>query len=57
MLKNRIHSTLTRHGISIPATYIFGNRGLKIIESRSSVLSKMEKITLADILKRMNSEN
>ena len=53
MLKNRIHATLTRHGISIPATDTFGNRGLRIIESRSSVLSKMEKITLADILERI----
>ncbi len=52
-LKNRIHAILTRHGISIPATDIFGNRGLRIIESRSSVLSKMEKITLADILERI----
>ena len=53
MLKNRIHAVLTRHGISIPATDIFGNRGLRIIESRSSVLSKMEKIMLADILERI----
>ena len=53
MLKNRIHATLTRHGISIPVADIFGKRGLRIIESRSSVLSKMEKITLADMLERI----
>ena len=53
MLKNRIHATLTRHGISIPVADIFGKRGLRIIESLSSVLSKMEKITLADMLERI----
>jgi len=53
MLKNRIHAVLTRHGISIPATDIFGNRGLRIIDTRSSVLSSMERIMLADILERI----
>ena len=52
-LKNRIHAVLTRHGISIPATDIFGNRGLRIIDTRSSVLSSMERIMLADILERI----
>ena len=32
MLKNRIHATLTRHGISIPVADIFGNRGLRILQ-------------------------
>ena len=32
MLKNRIHATLTRHGISIPAADIFGKRGLRILQ-------------------------
>ncbi len=53
-LKNRIHAVLTRHGISIPASDIFGKRGLRLIESRSSVLSNMEKITLADMLERIS---
>ena len=53
-LKNRIHAVLTRHGISIPASDIFGKRGLRLIESRSSVLSNMEKITPADMLERIS---
>jgi transposase len=53
MLKNRIHAILTGHGISVPATDIFGNRGLRIIESRSAILSSMEKVTLADMLERI----
>ena len=32
MLKNRIHATLTRHGISIPVADIFGKRGLRILQ-------------------------
>ena len=52
-LKNRIHAVLTRHGISVPASDIFGKRSLRFIESRSSVLSNMEKITLADMLERI----
>jgi transposase len=57
MLKNRIHAILTGHGISIQATDIFGKRGLRIIEDRSSDLSSMEKITLADMLERIKDLN
>ena len=53
MLKNRIHAILTRHGISILATDIFGHRGLRTIEAQSSGLGSMEKITLADMLERI----
>ncbi len=53
VLKNSVHAVLTRHGISIPGTDIFGNRGLRLIDTRSSVLSSMEGIMLADILERI----
>ena len=53
MLKNHIHAILTRHGISIPTTDIFGKRDLKFIESRSSILSSTERIMLADLLDRI----
>ena len=53
MLKNRIHAILTKHGISVPDTDLFGNGGLRIIETRSSILSNREMIMLADILERI----
>ena len=53
MLKNRIHAILTRPGISVPAKDIFWKRGLRILESRSSVLSSTERIMLADLLDRI----
>ena len=53
MLKNHIHAILTRHGISIPTTDIFGKRDLKFIESRSSVLSSVKRIMLTNGLDRI----
>lgn len=49
ILKIPINAVPTKHGISIPETDSFGNRGLRSIDTRSSVLSSMERKMLADI--------
>ncbi|WP_443338062.1 hypothetical protein [Cuniculiplasma thermophilum] len=41
--KNPIHAILPMHGISIPATDIFGKRDLRNIEVQSSRIGSMEK--------------
>ena len=54
MIKNRVHAMLTKHGISIHATDIFGRRGLREIESRSHKLSTAEKMVMGDLLSRVS---
>ncbi|MHB1812556.1 MAG: IS110 family RNA-guided transposase [Thermoplasmataceae archaeon] len=53
MIKNRVHALLTRHGILIKATDIFGRSGLMEIERRSSKLSPADRIVLTDMLHRI----
>ena len=44
--KNRVHAILTRHGIIIHATDIFGRRGIRSILEESSKLPAMDRIVL-----------
>ena len=37
MLKNRVHAILTRHGIIIHATDIFGRRGMKCLSEIETI--------------------
>lgn len=53
MIKNRVHAMLTKNGITIHATDIFGRRGLREIESRSHRLSAVERIVVSDLLSRI----
>jgi transposase len=53
MIKNRIHGLLTRSGIRIKATDIFGRSGLIEIERESSKLSHADRIILTDMLHRI----
>jgi transposase len=54
MLKNRVHSILTGHGITIHATDIFGRRGIRSILEESSKLTAMDRIVLSDLIERIS---
>ncbi len=54
MLKNRVHAILTRHGIRIHATDIFGKRGIRSILQESSKLPAMDRIVLSDLMDRIS---
>lgn len=54
MIKNRVHAILTKNGISINATDIFGKRGLREIDSRSYKLTTAERIIMSDLLSRVS---
>ena len=54
MLKNRVHAILTRHGIAIHATDIFGRRGIRSILDESSKLPAMDRIVLSDLIERIS---
>ena len=54
MLKNRVHAILTRHGIIIHATDIFGRRGIRSILEESSKLTAMDRIVLSDLIERIS---
>ena len=54
MLKNRVHSILTGHGIIIHATDIFGRRGIRSILEESSKLPAMDRIVLSDLIERIS---
>ena len=53
MIKNRVHAILTKHGISIHATDIFGRRGLREIEENSWKLMTAERIVMSDLIARI----
>jgi len=53
-LKNKIHAILSKYGIHINATDIFGKKGLKEIEKVSSILSFEDKFVLNNLLLRIN---
>jgi len=53
-LKNKIHAILSKYGISINASDIFGKKGLKEIEKVSSILSPEDRFILNNILLRIN---
>ena len=54
MLKNRVHSILTGHGIIIHATDIFGRRGIRSILEESSNLPDLDRIVLSDLIERIS---
>ena len=54
MLKNRVHSILTGHGITIHATDIFGRRGIISILEESSNLPDLDRIVLSDLIERIS---
>jgi hypothetical protein len=54
MLKNRVHAILTRHGIIINATDIFGRRGIRSILEESSKFPAMDRIVLSDMIERIS---
>ncbi|MEM3290956.1 MAG: transposase, partial [Candidatus Micrarchaeaceae archaeon] len=54
-LKNRVHSILTKYGISVDRTDIFGRIGMMDMERSSSKLNTEDRFVLKDILERMNS--
>ena len=54
MLKNRVHSILTRHGIAIHASDIFGRRGIRSILEESSNLPDLDRIVLSDLIERIS---
>ncbi len=52
MIKNRVHAILTSHGIIVPASDIFGRRGLGWIDSGSHKLPIAERIVMSDLISR-----
>ncbi len=54
MLKNKIHSLLTRYGITIDSSDIFGKRGIAQISSASSKLSPADKFVLSELMERIS---
>ena len=54
MLKNRVHAILTKHGITIHATDIFGRRGIRSITEESTKLPAMDRIVLSDLMDRIS---
>ena len=56
-IKNRIHAVLTRNGISISSSDIFGKRSLQVILDSSRNMSSADKIVLADLISQYNDIN
>ena len=54
MIKNRVHAILTRYGISIDATDIFGRRGTVEIERSSAKIGESDRIIIADMIRRVS---
>lgn len=53
MIKNRIHSILSRYGVVINATDIFGKRGIGEIERSSDKMSSSDRIIMSDMICRI----
>ncbi len=53
IIKNKIHSMLTLHGIKIKETDIFGKRGLEKILEFSGTINEVERSILNDLLSRL----
>ena len=56
-IKNRVHAVLTRNGISISSSDIFGRRSLQVILDSSRDMSGADKIVLADLISQYNDIN
>ena len=54
MFKSRVNAILTRHGIAIHATDIFGITGIRSILEESSKLPPMDRIVLSDLLDKIS---
>ena len=54
MIKNRVHALLSRYGIIIGASDIFGKRGMREIMRRSDKLGASDKYVLSDMLTRIS---
>ncbi|EQD67866.1 transposase IS116/IS110/IS902 family protein, partial [mine drainage metagenome] len=53
-IKNRVHAILTRNGISITASDIFGKRSLSKILESSKKMSGADNIVLTDLISQFN---
>ena len=56
-IKNRVHAVLTRNGISISSSDIFGRRSLQVILDSSRNMSVADNIVLADLISQYNDIN
>ncbi len=56
-IKNRVHAILTRNGISIAATDIFGKRSLNKILESSKKMSNADNMILVDLISQFNDIN
>ena len=56
-IKNRVHAVLTRNGISISSSDIFGRRSLQVILDSSRNMSGADKIVLAGLISHYNDIN
>ena len=55
MIKNRTHALLSRYGITVEASDIFGRGGIREIEKRSEKLSESDRYILSDMLLRVSN--
>ena len=56
-IKNRVHAVLTRNGISISSSDIFGKRSLRVILDSSKNMSGADKTVPADLISQYNDIN
>ena len=56
-IKNRVHAILTRNGISITASDIFGKRSLNKILESSKKMSNADNVVLTDLISQFNDIN
>ena len=56
-IKNRVHAVLTRNGISISSSDIFGRRSFQVILDSSRNMSGADKIVLAGLISHYNDIN
>ena len=55
VIKNRTHALLSRYGITVEASDIFGRGGIREIEKRSEKLSESDRYILSDMLLRVSN--
>ena len=56
-IKNRVHAILTRNGVSITATDIFGKRSINKILESSRKMSNANKMVLTNLISQFNNIN
>ena len=54
MVKNRIHAILTKHGIIIHASDIFGRKGLREIVKSSHRILDTDRMVMDDLISRIS---